>query len=209
MILVSASSLDNLMWYYRIESMTHDEIIARLRNEREPSADMEAGIAWHNLIETIQPGQTLDGEIEVDGYRFQFNLDDQIELELPQAQEIFGHKAITLTDGTEVDLRCRADGISGNIIREWKLTKNTDPENYIESYQWRAYLYVFGCPAIEYTLFKKWMRGNLIKIQDVLSFKMYRYPAMEIDLKNKILEYINFCRRYCPDVLEPKNEVTQ
>jgi len=203
MIRVSPSDLDQIIWYNRIEAMTAEELTARLRRETPPEPHMLAGSAWHDFLENHPAGIVENGEYEWQGFRFQINLDDEVAIELPQAREAFGARAIVV-DGEEVELRCKADGITGGIVNEYKLSKNGDVETRMESLQWKAYLYVFSAYAARYTVFKRWQRGFLVKIEEVSETMLYRYPTMMDDLRAGIREYVAFCRQHCPDVLQPK-----
>lgn len=197
-IKIAASDLDQLTWFRRIEAMETDELVARLRREGDKSPDMYAGTALHELLEHHRGG-VLDGEVEAGGFRFQFNLD--ATLELPQAREVWGSRVLDVF-GTPVELRCFADGITGGRVDEYKLTKNADEEAFSGSFQWRAYLYVFGAHSIRYSAFKKWMRGSLVKISDMHQFTFYPYPGMVGELRAACADLISFCSEHCPDVLE-------
>lgn len=197
-IKISASALDQLTWYRRIEGMTTDELVARLRGEGEKTPDTFAGTALHELLEH-HAGGSLDGEVTAGGFRFQFNLD--ATLELPQAREVWGSRTLDVF-GDLVELRCFADGVTGGRVDEYKLTKNAEEEKFAESNQWRAYLYVFGAHSIRYSAFKKWMRGDLVKISDMHQFTFYPYQGMLDDLRQACADLITFSRAHCPDVLE-------
>lgn len=197
-IKISASDLDQLIWFRRIESMEVSELVARFRRESELGPDAFAGTALHKLLENHQGG-TLDGEVEAGGFRFQFDLDGT--LELPQAREVWGSRVLDVF-GQPVEIRCFADGITGGRVDEYKLSKNATEESFSESNQWRAYLWVFGAHSIRYSAFKKWMRGNLVKVQSLEQFTFYPYPGMVDELRAACSDYLDFCRAHCPDVLE-------
>jgi hypothetical protein len=199
---VSASAIDQMTWYQRIESMTVNNLVARLRGQEEPGLDAEAGTALHDLLEQHKGG-SLSGEIEHGGFRFDFNVDGEIQL--PQAREAFGSRFMDVF-GRPVEIRCKADGLTGGEVVEYKLTKNPTEEAFSESFQWRAYLYVFQAQAVRYHCLKKWRRDRLVKIDEMHSFTMRPYPGMLNDLKAGIANLLAFCDAHCPDALMPKAE---
>ena len=206
-IKISASALDQLTWYRRIESMDTSELVARFRGKSETKPDMFAGTALHTLLENHNGGM-IEGEViadtkDKDGNRHEFRFEFSLNatLELPQAREVWGSRILDVF-GQPVELRCFADGITGGRVDEYKLTKNATEESFANSNQWRAYLYVFGAHSIRYSAFKKLMRGNLVEINEMNQFTFYPYPHMQHDLQIACVEYIEFCREHCPDVLE-------
>ena len=177
--------------------MALDELKARLRREAEPTRQMAMGTAWHKILEN-PPSDELD-VVESDGFRFV--LDCEAEVALPQVREIRATKDYYV-DGVTVTLTGGCDGITGNVVTDWKLTARPDPEKYLDSYQWRAYLDIFGADAFEYVLCHAKDGGDVVTILSVSPFRFYRYPQMGDHLLAGIREFVAFCRDHMPERLE-------
>lgn len=193
----TVTQLDQLIWFRRLEDMTVDELAARLMGRPEPSRQMEAGTAWHSVLEN-PPSEPLSA-ITCNGFHFVIECD--AEITLPQVREIRAARAYQV-GGVEVRLSGGCDGISGNVVTDHKLTARPDPENYLNSYQWRAYLDIFGADVFEYILYAAKDDGDVIRIRDVAPFRFYRYPGMSDDLMRGIRDYVEFCRDYLPEKLQ-------
>lgn len=196
---VSVSDLDQLIWYHRIESMQPEELVSRFKRERPMTPEMFAGTAWHTVLEN-HAGGSLAGVYEQDGFTFTVEADAQIRL--PHIQELGSYK-IYRVNGFNVVVGARCDGLSGNVLSEFKLTGNPDPMNMIESYQWRAYLDIWNARAVDYTLFKRSGKGFNLKIVDVYPLRLYR-PAgdLEKQIEAAIRDYLDFAERWMPEIFE-------
>lgn len=192
---VSVTDLNQVAYYYSSEYQELDELLARLRRETPLTPDMLAGTAWHDLLEHHQGGE-LAGTIEHDG--FTFTIDCEAEVQLGQAAEVPGEVTLDV-DGVEVTVRARADALAGNKVIDYKLTKNADPERYVGSVQWRAYMLIFGCQEFEYLLFKKSQRGMKVKITDVIPCTFHWYDGLVRDLKLAIHNYLTIARQHLPE----------
>jgi hypothetical protein len=198
---ISASDLDQLLWFRRIEDMTTDDLIKRLRREEPPNRMMKVGTAFHSILE--QPPEDELVCVERDGFNFIIECDGEVEL--PQMMEVKTERHYTI-DGIDVTLVSKPDGIDGNVVKEYKLTAKPKPENYFDSYQWRAYLDAYSADIVEYMIFHAKDlgedKGNQIIIKDVSPFRLYRYPGMRDDLIAGIREFVEFARIHLPERLE-------
>lgn len=196
MLEVTATQLDQITWYRRLEDMTLDELVHRLTGASKPNRAMELGTAWHSVLE--DPPESLSA-IQRDG--FNFVVECEAEITLPQVREIRAAKMYRV-DGVAVLLSGGCDGISGNVVTDHKLTARPDPEKYLDSYQWRAYLDIFGADVFEYILYHAKDEGDVVRIRDVSPFRFYRYPQMFDDLIGGLREYVAFCREHIPAKLK-------
>jgi len=193
---VRVTALDQAAWY-RATDMTAEDLAARLRGEVEPSRAMLIGTAWHAVLEN--PPSLEFEEAESMGHRFRVECD--VDLELPVVRELRAERTYEV-DGVSVTLTGAVDGIAGTVITDHKLTNNIDPERYFGSHQWRAYLDIFGADAMDYRLFQAKDEGEVIRITDMQTVRMYRYPGMRGDLMAGVREYLDFIRQYMPEQLE-------
>lgn len=194
------TDLDSFQWYKKIESMTKDEMIGRLLRTEPPNEKMRMGTAFHSILEN--PPDELD-VVEKDGYTFIIECD--AEITIPQIREIRAKKTYTV-DNVDVTLTGGCDGITANKISDHKLTFRPNPENYFDSYQWRAYLDIYNADIFEYLIYHGNAKGNNVKIKDVSTMSLYRYPGMVDDLKAGIAELLEFVRAYVPEILLKKME---
>lgn len=186
--LFHVTDLDSMIWYHKMESMTLEEMRGRLLRTSEPSEKMSIGSAWHKILEN--PPDIIE-TIEIDGIKFKVECESTITVS--QVKEIRATKEY-LVDGVQVILTGGCDGISGNKITDHKLTFRPDPENYMESFQWRAYLDIYGADVFEYIIYPAIEKKGVIIIRDISTMTLYRYPEMEEDLKEGIRDLLNFCK---------------
>lgn len=196
MITLHVTDLDSLVWYRRIEDMTKEEMIARLLRTSKPEGKMLIGTAWHKVMEN--PPDVIDS-IEQDG--FVFNVDCDATINIPQVREIRATKIYNV-DGMQVRLTGGCDGITGNMVKDHKLSFNPNPESYFDSFQWRAYLDIYSADVFEYILYHAAGEGNEITIKDVYRFNMYRYPGMIEDLERGIYDLLQFIKSNVPQMIQ-------
>lgn len=191
---VHVTDLDQLLWFRRIEGMTLEELLARLRREAPPNRAMKIGTAFHSILEDPPEDELIT--VERDG--FNFVIECEAEITLPQVREIRAEKAYQI-DGAPVTLTGGCDGISGNVVTDHKLTAKPNPEKYLDSMQWRAYLDIYDADVFEYILYHGLDKGDQIIIRDVSPFRFYRYPEMERDLHAALHEFVAFAREHLPE----------
>lgn len=198
---VSVSDLDQLIWYRRIEDMTLEQLLARLRREEPPNRAMLMGTAWHSVLE--EPPEDELVAVERDGFNFLIECDAAVDH--PQLREIKAEKVYRV-NGVDVTLVGKVDGIDGNLVTDHKLTAKPNVENYANSYQWRAYLDIYDADIFDYVVYHAKDlgedKGNQIIIKDVDTFRSYRYPGMRDDLIVGIREFVEFAREHLPERFE-------
>lgn len=173
--------------------MTQAELAARLRREAPANDKMLTGTAFHKLLEDPPDEITT---AEVNGIKFRIDCD--AEIVLPQIREIRASK-IYEVGGVVVTLSGGCDGITGNKVSDHKLTFRPEPENYFESFQWRAYLDIFNADVFEYHMYHAKDDDGVIVIKDVSTLRLYRYPGMEVDLILGIADLVGFARENLPE----------
>lgn len=189
------TDLDSMVWFRKIEDMTVGEMRGRLLRTEPANEKMKMGTAWHSVLE--DPPETID-MIERDGITFR--VECAAEITIPQVREIRAVKTYRI-DGAEVTLTGGCDGISGNKITDHKLTFNPNPETYFESFQWRAYLDIFGADSFKYIIYSATEKKGEIIIRDVSTLVMYRYPEMVNDLEEGIRDLLTFVKDHVPEMI--------
>lgn len=196
-MIVSVSNLDLYRRYRLDEEFELDELLAMLRREQGPTLAMRAGTAFHSVLEHTDMS-TLDVS-GADEFVFTFELDDEISL--PPVREMRGQRDYYI-GGHVVTLKGRVDGLDGVAIYDHKLTAHFDASNYVDSYQWRCYLAIFGARQFTYNVFvgsraKESPEGLIAwRVTDFHKLSLFTYPELERDVERELARYVDFAQRY-------------
>jgi hypothetical protein len=191
---ISATEIDQYRDYCA-DKIDFETLLRRLRHEEPPSVNMQAGTAWHAIMETAVPceGDTF----ERDGFVFKVECDDQIEL--PRVRELKGVKTYTVGD-VEVTLVGKVDGIGGLAAIDYKLTARPDMGRLMYAYQWRVYMEVFDLYCFVYIVCTaKDLAVNPVVITDIDELTAYRYPEIGDDVRKAVECFTDFCTNYLPE----------
>ncbi len=197
MIRISASDLEGFRYWKSNEDSTLEELIARLSHKEPPTPKMEAGAAFAKFMEHAREGAV--NSVMVDGWEFFFALEDTIAL--PPMREIKAEVEMQTPSGP-VTLVCKCDALDGLTVRDQKLTERFDPERYLDSLQWRAYLVVFGAKEFVYDVFVGRYDSQGEKSVTVTEYhpvKFYAYPNMKADVERAVCELAELIARYIPE----------
>lgn len=152
----------------------------------EPSEAMMAGTAFHAAIELAQVGE--HNTFSADGYTFQL---PDAEIELPDIREM---RASKLYGGLTVT--GKVDGLVGRAINDHKTTSRVDLDRYMEGYQWRFYLDIFGADAFTWHIFElKELETKVYRVSVPQVLKAYRYPELATDCARMADEFYDFATR--------------
>lgn len=190
------TDLDSWIWFNKLDDMPKEELIGRLLRTEPPNEQMLMGTAWHSVLEN--PPETINS-IKRGG--FEFIVECDAEIVLPQIREIRSEKTYFI-DGVKVTLTGKVDGITGNMVDDHKLTFNPNPENYLNAYQWKAYLDIYNADIFEYIIYHGFADEKTITIRDVSTMRLYRYPKMKKDLEFGISELLGFVKSYVPQMIK-------
>ena len=149
MIRLSVSDLETFR-YWKDNDEPVEALIAQLRGQAEPSHEMQASRAFHQLLETIEPGAEIDRMQHPDGWLFEFDLD--CDLFVPKVRELKAEVPWKTPSGP-VTLVGKVDHMSGLTVADYKLSERFEAERYTDSFQWRAYLAMFKCRRFVYHVF--------------------------------------------------------
>lgn len=196
---VSVTDLDQLRYFRDTDDMELAELIARLKHLMPSSEAMEAGTALHKALELAEPGEFKG--LSADGYMFSFEMD--AEIDLPAIREIKGTREYVVGD-VVVTLVGKLDAVNGKRVDDHKFTAKFDPDRYLDSYQWRAYLDMFDADLFRWNIFeavesapKNYLVRNLHKLS------MHRYPGMAEDVQREVAEFVGFARDHLADRFQP------
>lgn len=187
---ISVTHLDAYQ-YFLDTDMTEQELYQQLFGEYQPTIAMQAGTAWHNVLEHCE---SQSEPYQANSFNFdisQLNNHEQIIIGNPHERE---QKHVW--QGIQgVDLVGKIDVETPYFIIDHKLTANFDPERYINSWQWQAYLTMRNKQNFVYQVFEcNEVKDNNIKIHNYHVLKLYAYNGMQqavIDIVTELSELIN------------------
>jgi hypothetical protein len=193
----SASDIDALRYYLADDDGDIGELLARLRKEEPPTAAMLAGTALHDALEHCDVGE--HGEMKAQGHTFFFQCDGDIDI--PAIREVKATRDYMI-DGCAVTLVGKVDGIHGKRIDDHKLTSRYDAERFLNTYQWRVYLDVFGADEFRWNIFEG--RPDAVDPKRYTIFalhqlRMHRYPGMGDDIEKELRRFVDFARTHLPE----------
>ena len=192
---VSATDLDQLRYFNSVDELELAELIARLKHLMPSSEAMEAGTALHKALENAEPGDHKG--FTVDGFTFSFDTDAEIDLppirEMKATREyVVGNVLVTVVG--------KVDAIHGRRIVDHKFTAKWDADRYLDTYQWRLYLEIFGADEFQWNVFEATESAprNYI-IRNVHALTMHRYPGMAEDVERELAAFVGFARDHLPE----------
>ncbi len=155
----------------------HDEEAEHFNPVIPETPAMRAGTAFHKALEMSQPGEYP--ELSALGHRFIIQCD--IGLYLPPAREIRGYRSYGMLPVTG-----QVDDMDGHRIEDHKTTATPNLERYLDGYQWRFYLDMFGASVFRWNVFtlKQSDDDSLCYFVTGLDhLEQYRYPGMHRDCR--------------------------
>lgn len=204
---ISVSEIDSYRYWKGNEDVPLEKLLSDLRKKDPPSQDMLAGRALHKIMETANEGEIKFAEM--DGFTFDFALDEP--LSIPPIRELKGE--IEIEGVTLVGV---VDGFDGVTVNDYKLTGQFNAEKYIDSYQWRAYLMMFGANRFMYNVFvaaarlellachrnkHKEFQGKKRIIHQLHNLPLFGYLGMESDVTREVLGLADIIKRFIPERL--------
>lgn len=182
-----ASKLDEFRAYLSGELWNGDEYTAaefvRRMTTFEESPAMAAGTAVHAIIEKAGFGD-LPSRVPQNGWLVHFDLDADVPMpsarEIPMQRE---HKGILLSG--------RVDAMDANTVHDIKTTSAIDLDRYMDSYQWRAYLWMSGRQSFVYDILKVKLEEDIkaVTVQEYVPLKISAYPGLARDVESLLEEF--------------------
>jgi hypothetical protein len=197
MMTFRVSEAESFRQWRNDEDAELEHLLARLRGQTPASPAMEAGTAFHKALETAPTGLTVTA-LEANGYTFTFAGD--FVAELPAIREVRAGKT-WMVDGEPITISGQLDCIHGKRIEDHKTTGRFDPERYMDGYQWRLYLSIFGADHFRWNVFEIAEKDHPLEWEVYAQHRLeqYRYPAMEDDCARLAQELARFARVYMPE----------
>lgn len=199
MMTFRVSEVESFRQWRNDEEADLDLLLARMRGQTEPSAAMLAGTAFHKGLETAPTGLEVSS-IEAEGYTFTFQGDFTIAL--PAIREVRANKT-WIVDGERVSISGQLDCIHGKRVEDHKTTGRFDPDRYLEGYQWRLYLEIFGADHFRWNVFEiknvDELEPFLWEVHAQHTLEQYRYPGMDADCERLVTDLARFACVHLPE----------
>lgn len=201
MIRLSVTWLDQYAYFKQSEDMTEQELAERLFGPYQPTPEMQAGTALHAILENASEHDDLSDLLSAgrDGWRYILSESISGEVQLGLSRE--EKHVITIMPG--VNLVGKIDAITATEVIDHKLTGSFDPERYMESFQWKAYLTMLNRERFAYQVFERDKieqdeNGYVVRIKDYHRLTMSRYPGIGNEVRDICRELAEFFEKWRP-----------
>lgn len=176
---ISVTTLDSYQYFLDSQHgdnpMSEQELYEQLFGGFTPTFAMQAGTAWHEILEYWQDGNPLINQ----SFTFDLstlNSDDTLVLGEPYERE----QKHVWQGVAGVDLVGKIDVETAFALYDHKLTANFDPERYLKSWQWRAYLTMRQKQKFVYQVFEANISDDgFVSIHDYHALAIHAYDGME------------------------------
>lgn len=191
------SEVESFRQWRNDEDAELSDLLARLRGEKAPSEAMLAGTAFHKALEMSPTGLEVSS-IGADGYTFTFP--GEFEIALPTVREVRASKVYRGPDYA-ITVSGQLDAIDGKRVEDHKTTGRFDPDRYLDGYQWRFYLDIFGADHFRWNVFEIAATDNPLtwEVHNFHRLEQYRYPGLEQDCARLVEQLAAFTRTHLPE----------
>ena len=175
------------------------EAFRRWRNDEDSSVDdlfhvpeteaMRVGTALHKVLELSSAG-TFD-KVCSDGYTFRFDCD--IEIPAMQVKEFRSNKRYG-----DLTVSGQCDGIIGRTVYDYKTTGFFSTDKYLDGYQWRYYLDIFGLDVFRWLVFviePDRQDSCLYSVREFHQLEALRYSGLHTDCMALAKDFQDFLSR--------------
>lgn len=182
------SNLEAFRRWRQEEDKSVEDFIASLR--MSPSPPMIAGTAFHKALEMACPGDY--DQLSAMGHTF--ILPDGV-LVLPDIRELRG-----FANYGPLQVTGCVDILAGKRIEDHKTTSRFDAERYIEGYQWRFYLDLFGADVFRWNVFEiRETKPLVFEVADVQILEQHRYPGLHRDCERLAGQFYDVMSQVAPE----------
>lgn len=204
-IRLRASDLDQWVRFIEPEPDGYEislaQFMASMRRQVPATPQMNAGSAFHKVLELASDGAEIDAQI-VDGFEFSFP--GHLTLALPAYRELPVEKLYQTPSGP-VLLRGRVDGEEDISVTDYKLTFGSlDVEKYAGSLQWMAYLDMMpGKRRFDYHVFTAYMNKKCteVEVKEHHPFTFWAFLGMHAIVYRRVCELAEFVSMHVPELV--------
>lgn len=182
-----ASRLDEFRYYLAGEHFdgseyTSADFIKRM-TEKHESPQMAAGTAVHKVIEDAAFGD-IPEHVDCQGWRIHFDLNANMGLPTIRETELFReHNGIPLFG--------RVDAMDAFSVHDIKTTANIDIDRYMDSYQWKSYLWMSGRRWFVYDILRVKLdeEAKLCSVLEYMPVTQSWYPALDHHVQELLVDF--------------------
>lgn len=181
------SNLESFRRWREDEDKSVADFLASL--SAPPSPAMEAGTAFHKALELAKPGDY--DNLYASGYTFQM---PDCTLVLPEIRELRG-----FANYGPLQVTGCVDILVGKRIEDHKTTARFNAERYIEGYQWRFYLDLFGADVFRWNVFEiREIKPYVFEVADPQALEQHRYPGLHRDCERLAAQFYDVMSQVAP-----------
>lgn len=181
------SNLETFRRWREAEDKSVADFLASLSTPATPA--MAAGTAFHKALELAKPGDY--DTLYANGHTFQL---PDCTLVLPEIRELRG-----FANYGPLQVTGCVDILIGKRVEDHKTTSRFDAERYIEGYQWRFYLDLFGADVFRWNVFEiREIKPMVFEVSDPQFLEQHRYPGMHRDCERLASEFYELMSQFSP-----------
>jgi hypothetical protein len=178
---------------------TLDMYINKLYGEKKQTDAMRIGSILHKMIEEAGfselPEDSTVNDDGVNDVTVFWYIDETISL--PEKREVSFKRSLD-----DMFLVGKVDAISATTVHDLKFTSKVDIERYLNSYQWRAYLWITGLKRFVYNLFSiRIVDAHHVVVNKYEKLELSWYNNLDNDVVSLLREYTDFIRKIERDIL--------
>lgn len=199
MLRISTTTLEQYRRLVATEWGDEAELIASIRGEPfKPSWQMEAGTAWHSVLEAPRSHERWDDATDHESGAYYQSGDYTFNAaHVAKALEHIGRGLWEVKATREIEgalIVAKADHVRGTLLQDNKTKFSTiDPRDYEPALQWRFYLLIHDAACLRYNLFAfSEPKDGYCALRDIVSFKFWPYPALEADCRQWVRRFIDW-----------------
>ena len=190
-MLTRVSNIETFRRWRLDDDATTADLVSRL-TDFMPTEAMLAGTAFHRALELVIPGDYAT--LEANGYTF---LLPDAHIALPDVRELRAYGKYG-----QLSVTGQVDALDGKRVEDHKTTASFRPDGYLEGYQWRFYLDLFGADVFRWNVFEispvpKHEKTYNVKAPHIL--EQCRYPGLHDDCMDLADAFHDFASRFIPD----------
>lgn len=192
-----ASHLESFRRMLENDYATFEDFAAGIKGERKANVNMEFGTTVHKALELYHtPERSFTfGDVVLD----EKSLEQAASLMNPyMLKEVTYRRPCTVGLNETVYLKGTVDAIQGVEVMDHKNTFSSitaDKINgYMESYQWRAYLFLTGCSRFTYNVLQWKQDDGVWVLSDQQELTCLTYAGLQNDVLNMLTNLHQFVR---------------
>lgn len=189
--------------YENAEEYTEELFIDKLLIRTQTDA-MQIGTALHKVLE-VSEYQVIPRLFTInDGNNhYKVNVKNDIQIQIPELREVWITKQFQ-----GLTIRGIVDAISACNIHDFKFTSKVNIARYMDSWQWRVYLWMNPKHTnFIYDLFTVKIGIKTVDILNYESLELYRYAGLEQEVEEMYSEYFDTLEKLKPWIMNRAHEL--